>query len=126
MVKSPSFYVDAFRNYELKTIKKCGKCDFTLPIFDCWLSLQSTDKEKSCDCLWWFQFYPNLSFPMFGKGERANLELNYAMRVGEKTLRMGKLLRLTLLLVVLLFSNNLWASLFFMAQSAAIGGFVTW
>ena len=35
MVESPSFYFKAYRNYELKTIKKSEKCDFTLPIFDC-------------------------------------------------------------------------------------------
>ena len=35
------------------------------------------------------------------------LGLDYAMEGGEKTLRIGKLLKLTLLLVVLLISENL-------------------
>ena len=104
MVKSPYFYVDAFRNYELKTIKKCEKCDFTLPIFDCWLSLQSTAMEISCDCLWWFQFYPNPSLPMFGKGERANLGARLCYGRRWKNPQNGKIAKIGIFTVFLVFS----------------------
>ena len=83
MVQLPSFYVQAFINYELKTIKDLKNVILLSQslVVDCLYN--QLLKEQSRDSLWWFLFYQHSSISMFGRGERGDLYLDWAVEADE-------------------------------------------